>query len=333
MHCNKLGRIYLGLLGFYVITSNAIAGETLNADTFANVNGEIIPAARYLEEFNKGVRETYYHGKVTEKQLGEFRQKVANKIINHVLLLQQAKQLGIKPNPDQVENEIQQRTKKYRAQKNWEQSKQGIIDSMRGEIETDNVIEQLKRKTQTIDKPSDKAVKQYYQDHLDKFTEPQKWNVSLILLKVDASSPSATWLQTTEQAEELVKKINQGENFEELARTLSGDETAAQGGNMGYIHTGMLSKPAQLVLDKMKVGEVSAPVTLLKGVAIFRLNDMQAAQINHYEDVKDRAQDLLLRELRDRVWEKLVITLRQQASIEINNAVVDSAGTQPRPQL
>jgi len=41
----------------------------------------------------------------------------------------------------------------------------------------------------------------------------------------------------------------------------------------------------------------------------------------------------LLRELRDRVWEKLVITLRQQASIEINNAVVDSAGTQPRPQL
>ena len=310
-------------------TDNTISDNTV----FAKVNQEEIPAARYFEEFQKGVRETFYHGKVSEKELADFRSKVTTNLINHVLFMQEAKRLGIKPDPKAVEKQVGVETQKYRKQKNWQNSKQAIIDSIKQKIEVENVIDQLKHRTQTIAKPPIKDVRQYYSENQDKFTAPKKWNVSIIMLKVPPSSPNSDWMQASELADDLVKKLKAGENFEELARIHSGDDSAADGGNMGFIHTGMLSKPAQKVLNTLHVGQVSDPVMLLQGVAIFRLNAVQDAVLNKFDDVKQRAEDLLLRDLKQQAWEKLEITLRRQANIRINKSVVDSASARPKPQL
>ena len=140
------------------------------------------------------------------------------------------------------------------------------------------------------------------------------------------------WQETTELANDLVQKIRSGENFEELARVHSRDESAIDGGNMGYIHTGMLSKPAQAVLNTMELGQISEPVMLLKGVAIFRLNGVQGSVLNEFNNVKERAQNLLFREMQDEAWKNLVITLRKNSSIKINEKVVKSATAGPRPQ-
>lgn len=333
-----LSWLAMGSLGMFLIAPNAIgsaiADNTVTDNTvFARVNAEVIPAAQYFEKFNKGVRETFYHGKVSEKELADFREKVTTDLINHELLLQEANRLGINPDPKVIEKEIEVKTQKYRQQKNWQQSKQAIIGSIKREIEADNVIDQLKQHTQSIAKPSITAIKRYYHDHPDKFTAPKKWNVSMILLKVAPSSPNSDWQQASALAKDLVNKLKQGENFEELARIHSGDESAADGGNMGFIHTGMLSKPAQKVLNTLREGQVSDPVVLLKGVAIFRLNAVQDAVLNKFEDVKNRAGELLLRELEDQAWKNLIITLRRKSNIQINKSVVESAGVRPKPQL
>ncbi|WP_455366345.1 peptidylprolyl isomerase, partial [Kaarinaea lacus] len=82
----------------------------------------------------------------------------------------------------------------------------------------------------------------------------------------------------------------------------------------------------------MEVGQISEPVMILKGVAIFRLNGIQGARLNDFENVRERAKDLLHRELGDNAWENLIITLRENANIDINDKVVKSATTGPRPQ-
>ena len=333
----SIGKYFLPILEsiilFAIVSIGCAYAEPSQNDNYlAIVNKEAIPADRYFDEFRKGVRETFYHGKVTEKELDNFREKVVKNLVNEVLLLQQAKALGIKPDPEQVAKKIETETEKYRKQKNWEQGKEGIIASVKSRIETENVLDQLERRTRDIAKPSLKAVKNYYETHADKFTAPEKWNVSIIMLKVDPSSPSAVWQESAELADQLVKKIREGENFEELARIHSGDESAVDGGNMGYIHTGMLSKPAQNVLNTMEVGQVSEPVMLLQGVAIFRLNGVQGSRLNKFDIVKDRAEELLVREMADKAWANLVISLREKANIEINKKVVKSATAGPRPQ-
>ncbi len=320
------------LLVFFLVLI-PVGGTAEKTDSyFAIVNKEEIPAQRFFEEFQKGIRETFYHGKVTEKELDKFRQKVVNNLVNEKLLLQNAKQQGISPRPKNVANKIEKETKKYRQQKNWESSKEAIIASVKTKIEVEDMLEQLEEKTRKIPQPKLEAVKQYYKKHADKFTAPEKWNVSIIMLKVDPSSPSMVWQESTELAGEIVKKLRDGENFEELARIHSGDESAIDGGNMGYVHTGMLSKPAQAVLNTMELGQISEPVMLLQGVAIFRLNGVQGSKLNDFNVVKERAQNLLFREMQDEAWKNLVISLRKKSSIEINEKVVNSATSGPRPQ-
>ncbi|WP_455218802.1 peptidylprolyl isomerase [Kaarinaea lacus] len=327
--CRKIFS-FTALLCFFVTAVKA--SDTPSDDYFAVVNDQVIPAQQFQEAFRTGVRETFFHGKVTDKELEKFRDSVAQKLIDETLLVQQANKLGIKPNPDQVKKSIEKETAKYRKQANWEKGKEAIIASVRPKIELENTIEQLEQKTRNIPPPSEKAVMEYYKENADQFTAPEKWNVSIIMLKVDPSSPSTVWQEAAEQADEIARRLRDGENFEELARIHSGDESAVEGGNMGYIHTGMLSKPAQNVLNSMELGQISEPVILLQGVAVFRLNGIQEAKLNEFEKVKPRATELLQRKLADEAWENLILTLRKNAKIDINDNVVKSATAGPRPQ-
>lgn len=335
-YCRNMGSqlmrwVMLSVLCVLVV-NYAYAANLLSDNEFAVVNDQIISAQEYYAAFKEGVRETYYHGKVTEKELEKFRDSVAQKLVDEALLLQEAKRRNINPDPQQVEKAINEQTAQFQKQAEWEKSKDAIVASVRQEIEKENILEHLEQQTRDIPEPSMKEVKQYYKAHPDKFTAPEKWNVSIILLKVEASSPGDVWRETMEFADQLVKKLRDGENFEELARIHSGDESAVNGGNMGYIHTGMLSKPAQNVLNTMDIGQISEPVMLLKGVAIFRLNGIQGDKLNPFENVKDRARELLTRQMADEAWKNLITELRNSSNININKKVVENATTGPQPQ-
>ena len=62
----------------------------------------------------------------------------------------------------------------------------------------------------------------------------------MILLKVDPSLPPSALEQAREQAQDIVKQLANGADFAELARKHSNDESARDGGDMGYRHRGTL---------------------------------------------------------------------------------------------
>jgi len=94
---------------------------------------------------------------------------------------------------------------------------------------------------------------------------------------------------------------------------------------MGYLHDGMLSPAAQEVIDKLAIGEVSRPVRLLKGVAIFRVSDRKAARLRAFEDVKKRARELLIREQSDQAWASLKGQLRNSTPISVYSETMPAA--------
>jgi peptidyl-prolyl cis-trans isomerase SurA len=92
---------------------------------------------------------------------------------------------------------------------------------------------------------------------------------------------------------------------------------------MGYMHIGMFGTPAQKVLNVMEPGEISEPVVLLEGVALFRLNDVQEASLNTFGDVEERARNLLMRELGEKAWKDLQTALRQSADIKYSDLIIE----------
>ena len=142
----------------------------------------------------------------------------------------------------------------------------------------------------------------------------------MILLKVDPSATSATWKKSDEQAQALVKRVRAGEDFAALARQHSGDGSAQQGGDMGYLHSGMLPDGTQEAMSKLKIGEISDSLRMLEGFALFRLTDRKAAKLHGFDAVKVRAQELAQREQSDAVWTAFVADLKTKTPAQIDQS-------------
>ncbi|MDH3658971.1 MAG: peptidylprolyl isomerase, partial [Alphaproteobacteria bacterium] len=83
-------------------------------------------------------------------------------------------------------------------------------------------------------------------------------------------------------------------------------------------HHGMLAAAAQEVVDALEVGDVSAPVRLLQGHAVFRLLDRRPARLQPLAEVAERARELYRRDQADVQWLTFKRGLRETATVTIN---------------
>ncbi len=300
-----------------------IAMHQLDAkhDYFAWVGDEKIGLNEFQSAVQAGIRKRFYHGKVPEDKLLAYRKEVAQLLVDRALLLQEAKRNGIVFDVNEVNKNIADYAARYAKSDYWQKNKTQLLPGLRSAIEEENLLQHLERKVKNVAPPEASDVKAFYQERSDFFTTPERIRVSLIMLKVDPSSSGEIWQAATIEAEDIVKRIRKGADFADLAKIHSGDKTASQGGDMGFIHEGMLAAPAQKIVVSLKPGEVSDPLILLQGVAVLKLTERQPPTLNKYADVAERARQLLQRQRADNAWESLLLSLRESVNIAINPAL------------
>jgi peptidyl-prolyl cis-trans isomerase C len=67
-------------------------------------------------------------------------------------------------------------------------------------------------------------------------------------------------VDTQEKSAELLKQIQDGAAFAEVAKANSTDGSAASGGDLGWFGTGAMVKPFEDAVIAAKVGEVAGPI-------------------------------------------------------------------------
>jgi parvulin-like peptidyl-prolyl isomerase len=170
--------------------------------------------------------------------------------------------------------------------------------------------------------PDERETRAYYAAHQEQFTEPEQVRVSLIVLRVDPASPRAEWEKAREKALALRARVLGGEDFGELARLHSADPSAAKGGDLGYLHRGMLPDALQAgVIDALPLAQVSEPIGLLEGIALVRVDARKQAKLRAYEEVRVRAAQLTAREKGETAWKKLIASLRSEVPIRVDESV------------
>lgn len=301
------------------VTASTTKGPTLSY--LAKIGSDTIMLDEYYTQLQTGMKEKFFHGKIPEKELKQFQRDLAEQMINKVLYVREAKRRGIEPNKEEVSQKIKNLERKKKNDTYWQEHKDQMIKAARKGYEVDSLVKQLEATIRGAVEPASPEVQNFYKSNEDKFTAPERVKVHLIMLKVDPSASGTDWDNTAKFAGDLVKKIRKGEKFEELARIHSGDDTAASGGDMGYIHKGMMGDNAAAVLDKMKLGEVSEPVYLLEGIAVFRLDDREQARVNELPRVEGPAKELLRKEMAEKAWKEFTANLRKKTEIVLNEAV------------
>lgn len=306
--------------------------------TFASVNGQNLTWGDYAVAFSTAARSKFYHGKPPEGEIARLQREVADRMVNRILLLEEVKRRGIKPDQAAVAKQIEQYDKQYAGNERWAQNREKMLPGLREQLEQQNVLQQIEGKVRDVKPPDDATLQAYYKAHPELFTEPKKVKASVILLSVDPSAGEAAWTAAEDEARKIVKQIQAGADFAELARIRSSDRTAEKGGDMGWLHKGSLPAPVESVLEKLKPGQVNPdPVRVLEGVAILRLDGTAPEQLKSFGEVKERARALWLREKADEAWNSHLAQLRKKAKVEIDESqflplAVSGTGEKKQPR-
>ncbi len=179
-----------------------------------------------------------------------------------------------------------------------------IVDFMRSQ----------KMRSRTSVSPA--RIKEYYEEHKDdgRFYQEEGVKLRMIMLKPIAGSTDELMMQ---QAEAIITKLEQGEDFAALASKYSQDEKADEGGDWDWIGRDMLKEDLTKVAFSLEPGAYSQPVKSGTAIYILKVEDKREATIKDLDKVSGEIEEsiafLLARQATDRWLERL----REKAFIRI----------------
>ena len=310
-----IAMLTLARCAFAESSQDATAGEV-----FATIDdGIVISRVDFEREVWNAARQTYYHGRPPGGDaLIEFRKTVAEQLIDRQLLLREAKRRDLEPDRARVDGQIAVYEQRYGDTERWQREGERMMTALRERFEQESLLDRLESEVRSVDKPDTGELRAFYDENPDLFTEPAQNRVQLILLAVPPSSPPTVWAAAREEAARITARADAGTEFSELARMHSADATAEEGGDMGYLHAGMLSGNAEAAITALELGEISEPVQVLEGIALFRLTDQKPEELRPFEDVEGRAADLWLRDRGEQRWSALIAELRRESTIFVD---------------
>ncbi|HEB86707.1 MAG TPA: hypothetical protein ENI68_06810 [Gammaproteobacteria bacterium] len=303
--------------------SAAMKVEKMDDGIYAYVGKQAISVEEYKQTLQNAVRSKFYHGKIPEGKMEEVRRNVGKELATKLLMIQEARRRQLKPDEKFVSTTLNETVKKYEKQygasKKWPEYKARFVPRLKKQLKKESIVMQLEKEISKIPAVSTADSRKYYRDNKEKFTSPEQLKVSVILLQVMPSSPVSSWDEAMDEGRKIYKKLQRGADFSELAKLHSADSSAKNGGDLGYLHKGMLAKKIQDVVDKLKLGEISKPINVLRGIAIFKLEGRKKSVLNPFEKVKARAGRLWQREQVEFARKKLVDSLWESTLIRVNS--------------
>jgi peptidyl-prolyl cis-trans isomerase D len=131
---------------------------------------------------------------------------------------------------------------------------------------------------------TEEGLKDYYSQVKERFESPERRKARHILITVGDGVDDAA---AKKQAEELAAKAKAGADFSQLAKENSKDPgSAQQGGDLGWAQRGTMVGPFEEALFAMQKDEIRGPIKTQFGYHVIRLDDIEAAGLRSYEDVR-----------------------------------------------
>jgi peptidyl-prolyl cis-trans isomerase SurA len=302
----------------------------------ARVNNEVITRSEFEHSKASAEDESKQdcQNRCTPEQLKtliEDRQKNALRdLIDQSLLVQRAKDMGISVEPEvikqldqiRIENKLPSMEALEEAVSksgvNWEDFKNNI----RNGLLTKKVIGSEVGSHISVPK---EEIQKYYDEHKHEFIRPEQ--VALRSIEVNtAGKDEAEVAELRKKADTALKRIQDGEDFGEIAKRYSDGSTAKQGGYLGQYKRGELSKELEDTVFKMKRNELSPVMETKQGFLILQV-------IEHYDEgeqalskVEPEINEKLYGERMEPALREYLKTLREESYVVIKPGYQDAAG-------
>jgi peptidyl-prolyl cis-trans isomerase D len=131
----------------------------------------------------------------------------------------------------------------------------------------------------------------------DRYSDVEQVRARHILLRFAPGADDAAKQKVRAEAEDLLKQIRGGADFDALARKHSRDAgTASKGGDLGFFPRGRMTPPFDAAVFALEPGQVSEPVETQFGFHIIKLEERKAAGPRPFEAVREQIEKELTAE-------------------------------------
>jgi peptidyl-prolyl cis-trans isomerase SurA len=273
------------------------AGKTVE-EIIARVNNEIITRSEYEKARQTAVEDAKQEcqNRCTPEQLQtdvQDRQKnTLRDLIDQSLLVQRGKDMGISVKADLIKQLDQIRT----------QNKLGTIEDLEKAVTSEgmnwvdfqsNIENHLLTQRvigsevgSHITVPDDEVAK-YYEAHKTEFVGPEQVALREIVVNTQGKKPEEL-PDLKKKAETALKRVQDGENFGEIAKRFSDGSTKNDGGYLGVYKHGELSKELEDKVFAMKKNDLTEVLETKQGYLILQVLEHYDEGIQSLAKVKDK---------------------------------------------
>ncbi len=286
----------------------------------AQVNDDIITMSDLNQEMAPYVKElaSKYSGDELEQAIQKTEKQVLDRLVQQKLLYQKAMELGfnadIEPQVSAAlqriikENNLQDTEGLEKALEQQGQTVKDLREYYRKEIITNSLIDYFVSSRITLLTPE---IEKYYKDHVAEFSSPEEVTLSTIEIAIKGDLKEAE-----DRANDLYRRLQQGESFPTLASQYSNGPTASKGGTIGTYLVSKLNADTVGAIGKLKEGEVSKPQREKDFLVIYHIDSRKPSVVRPLEEVRDYIKNRLYDQKFTPELERYVSQLKEDAYIQ-----------------
>lgn len=278
----------------------------------ATVNGKKI----YMKEIEEQLEDLRKrHGQQMqeedwEKMKERFKKSILDFLIEKELTLSEAEKMGIKVTDKEIDERIDQMRKMFPSKKEFEEAlkQQGTtLEELKKQTKEQIIIDKVTQKLSKGQKITDKEVKKYYDEKKDQFKESEQVKVRQVVLT------------DKKTANEVLSKLDDGEDFAKLAKKYSEDgATKNNGGEVGWKTKDSWTPELAEAAFKLSAGETSKVIEVQKMYYIIKVDEKKPETQKTFDEVKEQIKQTILSQKQNDKYKQWVNDLKKKADIKKN---------------
>lgn len=233
-------------------------------------------------------------GQITKSNLYDFMsdnygEQATQTLVTDKIIALEAEKQKIKVDKKEIDKVMSKYEEQYGGKKAFQQYLDYYnltIEKVRENEEKTLLLNKILEKRIKI---SDSDIKTYFEENKETLNEPEKVRASHILV------------DSEKEANDILAKIKNGEDFAKLAKELSKDPgSASNGGDLDFFARGAMVEPFENEAFSLKIGEMSAkPVKTKNGYHIIKVTDKKEAKEANLKDSKNKIKETLFEQKKE----------------------------------
>jgi peptidyl-prolyl cis-trans isomerase SurA len=318
----KIGKVVLA--GMAAVFLSAAAHAAVADRIVAVVNDEVVTLSElnnafepYQEKFDAS-----YQGPDREKARAEAKLMLLNRMIEGVLMEQESRKTGIAVRDEEVTeaiNDIQKQRKLTPDELRRALARDGItLDAFRKDIRNQiNRMKLIRRDIKSRVAVTDEEIGEFYRKRREDYEGKEVVRIKQIVLLLPKDVDPAAKGKLQADAENIQKRLIDGEPFDRLSAKYSQGPAAAEGGDVGFIERGMIHSEVEDIAFGLPLNQISGVIESSVGFHIIQVIDRRGAGLKAIESVREEIREKIDREKMEKKYGEWVEELRKKSHIEI----------------